>query len=89
MEIKMEINDGKGRKFSSLVEASESAFDEIIADTLMEAERAIRRYICPVHNRQPFVTRRQMGSKTELQITACCDDAKTRAEETASRALRC
>jgi hypothetical protein len=88
MGFKMEITDGKGRKFNSLADAFESEIKGMIDNTLAAAERAIRGQICPVHQRRPSVQRHQTGSKYELRFEACCEEAKTRAEAAASRVLR-
>jgi hypothetical protein len=86
--LKMEITDGKGRKYRNLGEAIKPAVDDVIEETGKRVQRAIEAQSCPEHHRQPRVTRHKTSSGFKYEYECCCDQLKSRADAAFKRALR-
>jgi hypothetical protein len=85
IEFKTEITNGNGHRFNSLSDALASGINEIVDSRLKAAERAAQGQVCPVHQQRPSVKRHRVGSRYELRVEACCDDAAASAKAAASR----
>lgn len=86
MSIKYTGKDG--RSYPDMTSMLRAGFDEALASTYAEIERAIRRPTCPVHHRKATVQRTRSGSKVEFRIMACCEQLKDEAEAAAGRATK-
>jgi|HubBroStandDraft_5_1064220.scaffolds.fasta_scaffold318116_2 hypothetical protein len=86
--LKIEITDGRGRKYRNLGEAIKPAFDGMIEETGKQVQRAIEAESCPEHHRRPRVTRRKTSSGFKYEYECCCDQLKSRADQAFRRALR-
>ncbi len=86
--LKMEIADGKGRKYRNLGEAIKPAVDDMIEETGKRVQQAIEATYCPEHHRRPRVTRRKTSDGFKYEYECCCDQLKSRADAAFKRALR-
>jgi hypothetical protein len=86
MSIKYTGSDG--RSYSDMSSMIRAGFDEVLADSYEEIERAIRRPTCPVHHRKASVRRSRRGDTVRFHIEACCEQLKDQAEEAAGHALK-
>ncbi|MGO9761395.1 MAG: hypothetical protein ACLP1Q_09090 [Solirubrobacteraceae bacterium] len=86
MSIKYTGNDG--RSYPDMTSMLRAGFDEALAGTYAEVERAIRMPTCPIHHRKATVQRTRSGSKVQFRVEACCEQLKDEAEASAGRVMK-
>ncbi len=86
--IKLEITDGKGRKYRNLNEAIKPTLDGMIDETSRRIERALQAQQCPVHHRRPQIKRHRTGDRINFQYECCCEQLKTMTDEAFRRATK-
>lgn len=85
MSIRFTGSDGRSYPDAGSMMTAE--VKRLIATKYDDAERAIRREVCPVHHQSPSLRRSQSGDKTNFHIEACCEELTKRARTAFERAM--